>query len=305
MGRNYEKDVFRHLQETIEKVDRLTNEVIALKREHAKEIESLKAENQQLKKENKALMEENQKLKDIINKNSGNSSKPPSSDGFAKIQNSREKTGGKPGGQPGHKGAAHKLFSRPTRIEDIKTDTCKCGGAVKYTGKYKAKQLVDIEFAASIVEFREREGYCECCRQPVKNHAPVSDIITYGNNLKSFSAMLSLEGMVSINRIKQILCELSDGRLNLSEGTISKWNKDLSVQVAPAIDKIKEKLLVSPVNHKDETGIRINKALHWFHVLGNRTHTLYHVHKKRGNDAVISLSARPLFRNFTADMMRF
>lgn len=285
MGRNYEKDVFRHLQETIEKVDRLTDEIIALKREHAKEIESLKAENQQLKKENKALMEENQKLKDIINKNSGNSSKPPSSDGFVKIQNSREKTGGKPGGQPGHKGAAHKLLSSPTRIEDIKTDTCKCGGAVKYTGKYKAKQLVDIEFTTSIVEFREHEGFCECCRQPVKNHAPVSDIITYGNNLKSFSAMLSLEGMVSINRIKQILCELSDGRLNLSEGTISKWNKDLSVQVAPAIDRIKENLLVSPVNHKDETGIRINKTLHWFHVLGNRTHTLYHVHKKRGNDA--------------------
>jgi len=77
MGGNYEKEMFRHLQETLEKVDRLTNEITAIKREHKKEIEILKADNQQLKKENAALRAENQKLKDIINKNSGNSSKPP------------------------------------------------------------------------------------------------------------------------------------------------------------------------------------------------------------------------------------
>ena len=76
MSRNYEKDVFRHLQETIEKVDRLTNEITTLK----KEIEVLKTEIQHFKKENKALRAENQKLRDIIDKNSGNSSKPPSSD---------------------------------------------------------------------------------------------------------------------------------------------------------------------------------------------------------------------------------
>ena len=47
MGGNYEK------------VDRLTNEVTAIKREHKKEIEILQSENQQLKKENAALREEN------------------------------------------------------------------------------------------------------------------------------------------------------------------------------------------------------------------------------------------------------
>jgi len=284
MGRNYEKDLFRHLQETIEKVDRLTNEV-----------ETLKTENRQLKEENQALCAENQKLKDIINKNSGNSSKPPSSDGFVKIENSREKTGRKPGGQPGHKGKVHKLYSNPTHIEDIKVAKCKCGGRVKYTGKYKAKQLVDIEFNTSIVEFREHEGVCECCHQPVKNHAPLSDLITYGNNLKSFSALLSLEGMVSINRIQQIISEMTDGQLNLSEGTISKWNKDLSVHVTPSITAIKENLTLAPVLHKDETGIRINKALHWLHVLGNDKYTLYHAHKKRGNDADKAVGILPAY----------
>ena len=285
MGGNYEKEMFRHLQETLEKVDRLTNEITAIKREHKKEIEILKAENQQLKKENAALRAENQKLKDIINKNSGNSSKPPSSDGFMKIPNSRERTGRKPGGQIGHKGARHKLFENPTRIEDIKAEKCTCGGSIKYAGEYTAKQFIDIEFTVSVVEYREHKGICECCRRRVPNHAPVNDIITYGENLKSFSTMLSLEGMVSINRIKQMLCELTDGQIKVSEGTISKWNKDLSVRVTPSINAIKEKLLTQPVLNKDETGIRINNSLHWLHVLGNDKYTLYAAHKKRGNYA--------------------
>ena len=69
MGGNYEKEMFRHLQETLEKVNRLTNEITTIKREYKREIEILQAENQQLKKENAALRAENQKLKDIINKN--------------------------------------------------------------------------------------------------------------------------------------------------------------------------------------------------------------------------------------------
>ena len=285
MGGNYEKNMFRHLQETIEKVDRLTHEIAALKKEHAKEIEVLKAENQQLKKENQTLRIENQKLKDIINKNSSNSSKPPSSDSFVKIQNSREKSGKRPGGQPGHRGKIPVLFKNPTEIKDIKAKKCKCGGKVKYSNKYKAKQFVDIEIGTKVVEYREHEGVCECCGSHVKNQAPVNDIITYGNNLKSLSAMLSLEGMVSINRIKQMLCELTGGQINLSEGTISKWNKDLSGHVTPAVFRVKEKLMTASVLHKDETGVRVNKTQNWFHVLGNERYTLYFCHKKRGNDA--------------------
>lgn len=295
MSGNYEKKLFAHLQETLERVDCLTSEMACLKVEHKKEMEILEAENQRLSKENQALKGEVQKLKDIINKNSGNSSKPPSSDGFLKIQNSREKSGKRPGGQPGHKGATPRLFNEPTRIEDIRTERCGCGGKIVYSGNYTAKQVVDIEIATTIIEYREHKGICQCCHHHAKNHAPVNDVITYGNNLKSFSAMLSIEGMVSINRIQQMLCELTGGQLNLSEGTIAKWIKDLSKCVAPAIDTIKEKLLASPLLHKDETGIRVNKALHWLHVLGNNACTLYLAHKKRGNDADKEMGVLPVY----------
>jgi regulator of replication initiation timing len=295
LSRSYEKDVFRHLQETLERVDRLTQEITTLRKEYSKKIEALETENRQLSKENQALRAENQKLKDIINKNSGNSGKPPSSDGFIKIHNSREKTGRKPGGQPGHKGTSHKLLSNPTHIEDIKAKKCECCAKVNYFGKYTAKQFVDIEFSTAILDYREHKGVCGRCRRLVGNPAPVNDIITYGNNLKSFSALLSLEGMVSIGRTKQILGELTDGLLNLSGGTIAKWLKDLSLRVAPAVGAIQEKLLTSPVLHKDETGIRVNDSLHWFHVLGNDKYTLYTAHKKRGNDADQAMGILPAY----------
>jgi regulator of replication initiation timing len=152
LGGSYQRDFFRQLTETMEKVDKLTQEITAVKvenskkteklqREHKQEMSLLKAEHQKeiaalnvkverLAKENTALRQENQKLKDIINKNSGNSSKPPSSDGLKKIPNGREKTGKKPGGQKGHKGHLPKPYE-PTEIIDIKPQKCSCGGNVR------------------------------------------------------------------------------------------------------------------------------------------------------------------------------
>jgi transposase len=295
VGGNYEKNMYNHLQELIKQVDSLTSEMASMKIRYEKEIDELRAENQQLKKENLSLKAENQKLKDIINKNSGNSSKPPSSDGFNKIQNSREKTGKSPGGQKGHKGFVQTLYENPTHIVELKSETCQCGGRVKYSGKHKAKQLVDIDISVEIIEYREYEGLCECCFCQIRNNAPIDNLITYGNHIKSLSAMLTTEGCVSINRTQQMISEITGGVINLSEGTISKWNKELAGRVEPAIENIKERLSTSPVLHKDETGIRIEKTLNWLHVLCNSTHTLYFSHQKRGNAADKDMDILPSY----------
>jgi len=108
--------------------------------------------------------------------------------------------------------------------------------------------------------------------------------------------MLSVEGNISINRLRQILSEISGELLKLSEGTICKWNKDLSKMLTPSIHTIKEKLLRSPVVHKDETGIWVDTKLNWLHVLSNDKYTLYYSEKSRGKDAYTEAGVLPAYK---------
>ena len=141
---------------------------------------------------------------------------------------------------------------------------------------------MELEIRAKVTEHRSYTGVCRRCNATVKNDMPLQDTITYGETVKAFAAMLGSEGLVSISRIKAMLFEITGGAIALSEGTIAKWNKELSGKLAPFI---KEKLLVQPVLRKDETGIRIANSLQWLHMLGNEVYTLYFSNKKRGNEA--------------------
>lgn len=73
--------------------------------------------------ENERLARENGELRARVNLNSLNSSKPPSSNPFIKPKSSREKTGRKPGGQPGHKGKTLRISKKP----DVRIVTSKKG----------------------------------------------------------------------------------------------------------------------------------------------------------------------------------
>ncbi|MDR1235605.1 MAG: DUF6444 domain-containing protein [Holosporaceae bacterium] len=85
--------------------------------------ELLRAEIVELQRQNSALLEKIAlleqrilQLEAMLDKNSGNSSKPPSTDSFRKIQNSREKSAKKSGGQIGHKGHSLKL---PKNLDEL------------------------------------------------------------------------------------------------------------------------------------------------------------------------------------------
>ncbi|HJH31145.1 MAG TPA: hypothetical protein C5S50_02920 [Methanosarcinaceae archaeon] len=67
-------------------------------------------------------------LEERINKNSCNSSKPPSTDAYAtqkpKPKSRRIKSGKKVGGQKGHPGTTLRMVDNPDEIRIIKVDQC-------------------------------------------------------------------------------------------------------------------------------------------------------------------------------------
>ena len=102
------------LQQLLDQNERLALSVQQLTREVAR----LRATQESTQAKLLELLAENAKLKEQLNKNSRNSSKPPSSDGLSKPapQSLRKPTGKKPGGQQNHPDSGLSLLKSPDQI---------------------------------------------------------------------------------------------------------------------------------------------------------------------------------------------
>ena len=88
-------------------------------------IEQIKTLNKTIEELDATIM----KLREQLNKNSGNSSKPPSSDGLKKkaaTKNLRGKSGKKPGRQSGHTGKYLSIVSVPDEVIRHYHPDCAC-----------------------------------------------------------------------------------------------------------------------------------------------------------------------------------
>jgi transposase len=79
-------------------------------------------------------------LEGQVGKNSKNSSKPPSSDGFKKTTSQRKPSGNKPGGQEGHEGKTLQRVETPDVVVAMDLPT-QCD----VSGTPLAKELADVE----------------------------------------------------------------------------------------------------------------------------------------------------------------
>ena len=92
-------------------------------------------------------------LKSKFAKNSRNSSKPPSSDGYdrPKPKSQRKKSGRASGGQPGHKGSTLKQVAHPDKIEEYPVTRCAhCGAKGLQNNKLPNLVIRWVRFGNSI-----------------------------------------------------------------------------------------------------------------------------------------------------------
>ena len=131
MSENYSKSIIKQLEELTFENEQLKSENKLLKADNKRLYQTIKQINDSidkriveavskacvplyeqiayLKSENSLKDSEITRLKGQINKDSSNSSKPPGTNGFKKVFNSREKSDKNVGGQKGHKGTTLKV----------------------------------------------------------------------------------------------------------------------------------------------------------------------------------------------------
>ena len=225
-------------------------------------------------------------------KNSGNSSIPPTQESIAARELRRTKSlrkpSGKPsGGQPGHKGSTLQSVSTPDRIVKHEPAYCKCCGrsldGVRYR-KIRKTQVIDIKFVVETSEEQYYEKVCECgC---VNNCDAPNCRIKYGDNIRALVTYLNVVQCIPFKRIAELISDLS-GR-KISEGTIQNILKENSAKSDAAYEEIRKKLALSPVVGADETGAAVGKELHWNWIFQNDALTYVFQMKSRGMEAIDS-----------------
>lgn len=248
------------------------------------------------------LAERMQKLEDQAAKNSGNSGKPPSSDGLSKKNKSlRHKSGKKSGGQQGHPGSTLKAVKKPDYVEKHTVTCCEhCHANLENVEakKLEKRQVFDvppsqIEVTEHIAEIKD----CPTCHQTTTGAFPpgVSQPVQYGERIKAQMVYFNQQHHIPLERTAEIIEDLYGQ--SISESTIVEACNQMSQQVEPVVEAIKAELKeTTGTSHFDETGGRINGKLWWFHVVCTALLTFYAIHSKRGSKALNEIDIFPGFK---------
>lgn len=271
-------------------------------------LEKLEAQTKEIEEQRQIIAQQAQRIEELLaiiaelsggRKDSHNSSKPPSSDGYSKKptpRSLRKASGKKRGGQPGHKGSSMKISQKPDQIVQHYPASCEgcphkgnCETRV-CEGRYE----IDLIVKRNVTLHQQMECHCVMrSNQAIKGTFPKGITATkqYGKNVTAFVTALHTVGMVSIDRVRQFMEGVVG--IQMSTGTIKTKLCDLRKSVKPSVKWIKGQVKQLPLLHCDETGLRVEGSLHWLHCCCDQNWTYLFVHKNRGKKAMEEMGVLP------------
>jgi transposase len=240
-------------------------------------------------------------LKSRLNKNSRNSSKPPSSDGLKKPKNQslRKKSLRKTGGQPGHEGHTLERVDHPDQEVVLPLLYCTCH---HFLGDQPAidretRQVFELpEPKLEVIEYQAEIKQCPACGTIVRAAFPQNVVapVQYGQRFKSFVLYLHHQHLLPSNRIRQICLDLFG--CSVSEQILFGETQTCSERLREFEQDLVLRLTTEPVLNVDETGFNVLQKGHWLHTATTDHLTFYGVHPGRGRDAMDSFGILPDFR---------
>jgi transposase len=264
------------------------------------EIVTLRSENAQLKEMIEGLKVRVDDLEERLRRNSTNSSKPPSSDGYAKRapRSRRIRSGRMRGKQPGAPGAHLAQVAVPDQVVVHAPEQCaRCGLDLDHAEvvQTEARQLFDLPLIRlMVIEHRAQHRRCGCgtvtaARFPAALSCPAQ----YGPGVLALGTYLGAYQHVSIDRIAQMLADCFGA--TVSTGTLVAHQEACAITLAGFVEEVRDQLTAAPVAHFDETGARVNGALSWIHSASTPDLTLYTAHARRGAEGMEAAGVLPNF----------
>jgi transposase len=238
-------------------------------------------------------------------KDSHNSSKPPSTDGFKeqvrKTVSLREKSGKKSGGQPGHRGNTLRMVQQPDQsvlLTPAQCQHCQQDLAEATLCRRERVQVFDLpSLGLQVTEYQVEVKACPCCQAETRAELPDGLTLAstqYGPNVKTLGVYLACVHLLPLARVCQILADLFG--TTFSQASLLAACHQSATTILPVLQRIKTALQTSRVIHNDETGFRVNHQRWWLHVAATCWFTLYLAHPKRGKEATEAMGILPTFR---------
>lgn len=238
-----------------EEVRRLLDQaLVARDNELARENEELRAQIAALAKQVEALTRE-------LDKNSSNSSKPPSSDNLGerrKIRRRKKPTGKKRGGQPGHEGHARELLSADEVDQVIEhypdhCDVCQQVPPHQAHGKPYVQQVVDLCGDGGGRHVTEHRCYAVDCTCGAIVAAPIekAPLSSFGPRLAS--VVCALTGNFQLSRRQVVVALREIFGITMSLGSVSNIESRITEALAAPSDEAMQSAESASVKHVDET----------------------------------------------------
>jgi transposase len=224
-----------------------------------------------------------------LNKDSHNSSKPPSSDMFRPPKSLRGKSDKPNGGQPGHEGRSLKQVENPDHVQEHPlSGKCECGRDLAKGKKLgcEKRQVFDVpKPSLEVTEHRAETRECACGRHHTASFPDgVNAPVQYGPNVRSILVYLSQYQLLPQRRTTEAMADLFG--VTISEGTVNKTIQEVHNRLEATEKAIRENIRGAPVAHGDETGIYIGGQRWWQHVFSTALFTYFFCHPKRGTSAL-------------------
>ena len=277
----------------VELVEDLSSQYLSLIAKLLEQQQNLVAQQQVLAGRVKAL-EDKQK------KNSRNSSKPPSGDGFGKRTRSLRKKSERPsGGQKGHPGSTLEWRKHVDEVVTHPVNSCgHCGLSLEGSEVlgYRVRQVHELPpLSLQVISHRAEVKCCDACNQRSQGEFPaeVNRRVQYGKRMRGLMVYLMDAQLLPAHRTQAMFTEVFG--CHVSEGTLYNTRAKCFEQLAPIEQRIKQHLSATEVLHCDETGLRVNHKLRWLHVASSTALTYYFVHDKRGRDAIDAMGVLQSF----------